>query len=111
MPQYVLNQWGQRLLVGGVVAYVSKTGSHTTRKIGTVIALTKTKVSSYPDKYVDAVRVHWAWDGSYCDGDGKWSGLRKSDDKDSTIRVNNVVRLDPLSLADEVEDGLWGSDV
>jgi hypothetical protein len=80
------NQFGQSIHVGDWVGYVSKTGSHTTRKVGIVYELAEKKVSSYPVKTTPAVRIEWQLDGSY--GEPK-----KCDDRPSLVDVNNVFRI------------------
>lgn len=97
MTAQVRNQYGQALSVGSTVAYVAKTGSVTTRRLGVVTALTKVKIDSYPNRYQDAVRIKWVLDGTWCDYPGS-QGLVESKDADSTVRVNNVVRINPLTL-------------
>lgn len=96
---HITNQWGQMIELDDIVAYVSKTGSTTDRRIGVVVALTQTKIDSYPDRYVPAVKVEWKWEGSYCDT-GK--PPVKSGDKPSTIRINNVFKLQPSSLSNDL---------
>jgi hypothetical protein len=83
------NQFGQSIHVGDWVGYVSKTGSHTTRKVGIVYELSS-KRAGYPSKDMPAVRIEWQLDGSY--GEPK-----KCDDRPSLVDVNNVFRIPAAS--------------
>lgn len=84
-----------------IVAYVSKTGSSTDRKIGVVVEFKEVKIDSYPDRYVPGARIEWKWDGSYCDRGSIPERISSSPLK-STVRVTNLLKLQPSSLSNDL---------
>lgn len=57
------NQFGQYIAVGDMVGYVTKSGSHFTRKIGRVTGYGERKQWD-GSKLEDTVLIDWTWEGN-----------------------------------------------
>lgn len=89
----MLNQFGQHIEVGDWVGWVSKTGSHTDRKVGRVVSFGERKIG-WNDRIEATVVVHWLFDGTY-------GHIAKAvDSVGKGVGITRLLKLDPAGFSE-----------
>lgn len=90
----MFNQWGQEISPGDIVGYVSKTGSHTTRKLGVVLSFGE-RDRYYMSQPEVVALVDWRVNGSY-------NSRVILEESKGRCGINTLFRLEPSTLRADV---------